>query len=63
MRRPPAKWLSDEEEFDFTVDYRVRHAPLRGVWFRVRNGYVDFDEKGGSVNNVRVTISYELSVP
>jgi len=54
--------LPDEEEFDITVDYRVQHGPLRGIWFRVRNGYVDFDRKGGSVNNVRVIINYELPV-
>jgi hypothetical protein len=54
--------LPDEEEFDITVDYRVQHGPLSGVWFRVRNGYVDFDRNGGSVNNVRVIISYELPV-
>jgi hypothetical protein len=40
----------------------VRHGPLQGVWFRVRDGDVDFDRKGGSSNNVRVMISYELPV-
>jgi hypothetical protein len=59
---PSRKLLPDEEEFDCTVDYHVRHGPLHGVWFRVRDGDVDFDQKGGSSNNVRVMISYELPV-
>jgi hypothetical protein len=56
------KLLPNEEEFDITVDYRVQQGPLRGIWFRVRNGYVDFDRKGGSVNNVRFIVNYELPV-
>lgn len=58
----PDVLLPDEKEFDITVDYRVQQGPLRGVWFRVRNGYVDFDRKGGSSNNVRIIVNYELPV-
>jgi hypothetical protein len=52
----------EEAEFDLTVDYRVQQGPLRGLWFRVRNGYVDFNHQGGSSNNVRLIVNYELPV-
>ena len=29
-------------QYDITVDYRIEKGPLRGMWVRVRNGYVDF---------------------
>jgi hypothetical protein len=58
----PGKLLPDEAEFDLTVDYRIQQGPLRGVWFRLRNGYVDFDHHGGSSNNVRLIVNYELPV-
>jgi hypothetical protein len=56
------KALPDEEEFDLTVDYRVQQGPLRGLWFRLRNAYVDFDHKGGSSNDLRLSVNYELPV-
>jgi hypothetical protein len=56
------KALPDEAEFDITVDYRIQQGPLRGVWFRLRNAYVDFNHQGGSINNVRLIVNYELPV-
>lgn len=56
------KPLPEEAEFDLTVDYRVQHGPLRGLWLRVRNGYVDFNRQGGSSNTVRLIVNYELPV-
>jgi hypothetical protein len=56
------KPLPEEAEFDLTVDYRVQQGPLRGLWFRVRNGYVDFNHQGGSSNTVRFIVNYELPV-
>ena len=56
------KALPDEAELDFTVDYRVQQGPLRGVWFRLRNGFVDFRGHGGSLNDLRLSINYELPV-
>jgi hypothetical protein len=35
---------------------------LRGLWFRVRDGYVDFNHQGGSSNTVRLIVNYELPV-
>jgi outer membrane OprD family porin len=52
----------EEAEFDLTVDYRIQQGPLSGLWFRVRNGYVDFNHQGGSSNNVRLIVNYELPV-
>jgi hypothetical protein len=54
--------LPQEAEFDLTVDYRIQQGPLRGLWFRVRNGYVDFTHQGGSSNNLRLIVNYELPV-
>ena len=54
--------LPDETEYDMTVDYRIEKGPLRGMWVRLRNGYVDFSNGGGSSNNVRLIINYPLAL-
>jgi len=54
--------LPDENEYDMTVDYRIEQGPLRGMWVRVRNAYVDFSNGGGSSNNIRLIINYPLSI-
>ena len=54
--------LPDETEYDITVDYRIEQGLLRGMWVRVRNGYVDFSNGGGSSNNVRLIINYPLAL-
>jgi hypothetical protein len=54
--------LPDENEYDITVDYRIEKGPLRGMWVRLRNGYVDFSNGGGSSNNFRLIINYPLSL-
>src|SRR5215470_2310311 len=54
--------LPNETEYDITIDYRIEKGPLRGMWVRFRNGYVDFSNGGGSSNNVRLIINYPLSL-
>jgi hypothetical protein len=54
--------LPDENEWDMTLDYRIQAGPLRGIWVRLRNAYVDFNNGGGHSNNVRVIINYPLSL-
>jgi hypothetical protein len=54
--------LPDQNEYDITVDYRIATGPLRGMWIRVRNAYVDFSNGGGSSNNVRLIINYPLAL-
>jgi hypothetical protein len=54
--------LPDETEYDITVDYRIEKGLLRGIWVRLRNGYVDFSNGGGSSNNVRLIINYPLAL-
>jgi hypothetical protein len=54
--------LPDENEYDITVDYRIEKGPLRGMWVRLRNGYVDFSHGGGSSNNIRLIINYPLAL-
>jgi hypothetical protein len=54
--------LPDQNEYDITIDYRIQQGPLRGIWVRLRNGYVDFSNGGGSSNNVRLIINYPLAL-
>jgi hypothetical protein len=54
--------LADETEYDITVDYRLEKGPLRGMWVRLRNGYVDFSHGGGSSNNIRLILNYPLAL-
>lgn len=56
------KALPDEAEWDVTVDYRIQQGFLRGVWFRIRNGFVDFKGQGRPLNDLRISINYELPV-
>jgi hypothetical protein len=54
--------LPDETEYDITLDYRIEQGPLRGMWVRMRNAYVDFSNGGGSSNNVRLIINDPLAL-
>ena len=54
--------VPDENEWDITVDYRIEKGPLRGMWVRVRNAYIDYGSGGGSSNNVRLIFNYPLSI-
>jgi hypothetical protein len=54
--------VPDQNEWDITFDYRIQTGPLRGMWVRVRNAYVDFSSGGGHSNNVRLIINYPLSL-
>jgi outer membrane porin, OprD family len=54
--------VPDESEWDITVDYRIERGPLRGMWVRLRNSYVDFSSGGGHSNNVQLIIKYPLSL-
>lgn len=44
------------------MDYRTQRGPLHGVWLRIRNGCVDFKGQGRSLNDLRISINYELPV-
>jgi outer membrane porin, OprD family len=52
--------VPNENEWDITLDYRIEEGPLRGIWVRVRNAYVNFNSGGGNSNNVRLIINYPL---
>ena len=52
--------LPNENEWDLTVDYRIKKGPLRGIWVRPRYAYVNFDSGGGHSNNVRLIINDPL---
>ena len=54
--------LPDETEYDITLDYRIEQGPLRGMWVRMRNAYVDFSNGGGRSNNVCLIINDPLAL-
>jgi hypothetical protein len=52
--------VPNENEWDITLDYRIQEGPLRGIWIRLRNAYVNFNSGGGNSNNVRVIVNFPL---
>lgn len=38
--------LPNEGKFDVTWDHRIQTGTFRGLWFRLRNAYVDFNRSG-----------------
>ena len=53
----------DQEEIDFTIDYRFQRGFLKGLWLRLRGAYLDRDgPEGNDVKEFRAIINYELPV-
>ena len=55
----------DQEELDFTVDYRFESGALKGLWLRARAAFVDQDNAvSGAVDldDYRFIVNYELPV-
>ena len=53
--------LADVNEVDLTIDYRPESGVLRGLWFRIRHAYADYDD-GTSSRNIRLIINYALPI-
>jgi hypothetical protein len=51
--------LPDVDEVDVTLDYRPESGVLRGLWFRIRHAYADYDD-GTSSRHIRLIINYDL---
>jgi hypothetical protein len=52
--------VPDENEWDITFDYRIQEGPLSGIWLRLRDAYVNFNNGGGHSNNVRLVVNFPL---
>ena len=54
--------LSDQGEFNVTVDYRLQQGPLRGLWLRVRGAFLNEEGGGDSQNELRLILNYDLPI-
>lgn len=52
--------LADSTEYDLTVDYKPTSGSARGLWFRMRGAYLDFDD-GTDQWNVRLILNYPFN--
>ena len=56
----------DLQEFDVTLDYKIKEGFFKGLWFRARGAWVSFDDTPGSykeaINDYRFYINYEISL-
>ena len=52
--------VPNENEWDITFDYRIQEGPLSGIWVRLRDAYVNFNNGGGHSNNVRLIVNFPL---
>ena len=53
----------DQDEVDFTVDYRFKKGLLKGLWLRLRGAYLD--QKGPEardVTNIRMILNYDFQI-
>jgi len=51
----------DQQELDFTVDYRFPGELLKGLWIRARAAFVDQDGTGADdINDYRVILNYSI---
>ncbi len=53
----------DQEEFDFTLDYRPEWSFLKGLWLRLRVALVDQEGEGAvDVNDYRFILNYQVPI-
>ena len=52
--------LPNVTEYDLTVDYKPTSGPARGLWFRLRGAYADFDD-GTDRWNARLILNYPFN--
>ncbi|MDH3900012.1 MAG: OprD family porin, partial [Gammaproteobacteria bacterium] len=51
----------DQQELDFTVDYRFSGDLLEGLWIRARAAFVDQDGSGAEdINDYRIILNYSI---
>ena len=54
--------LSDQREFNLTLDYHVKKGRLRGFWLRVRGSVLDTDGADRIDHQLRVVLNYSIPV-
>ncbi len=52
----------DREEFNLTIDYRVKEGLLKNLWLRVRGSRLDEDFAGSSATDFRVILRYDFTI-
>ena len=52
----------DREEFNLTIDYRVKEGLLKNLWLRVRGSRLDEDIAGSSATDFRVILRYDFTI-
>ncbi len=45
---------------DLTVDYKPPGGFLQGLWIRARYNYIDIEDSGEDVHDVRLIVNYTL---
>lgn len=52
--------LPDRTEYDLTIDYKPPGGFLQGLWIRARYNYIDIEDSGEDVHDVRLIVNYTL---
>ena len=55
----------DENEYDLTVDYRIKEGPAKAFWLRLRSAFIDQDEQAGGDDflDLRPIVNWDLPLP
>jgi hypothetical protein len=55
--------LPDQEEFDITLDYRLKKGPLKNLWLRFRYAFLNQDGPGAvDSDNIRLILNYDVPI-
>jgi hypothetical protein len=54
----------NENEYDLTVDYRIKEGPAKNLWLRFRSALIDQDEKFGGDDflDLRIIINWDFGI-
>jgi hypothetical protein len=56
----PGKTVSDANEIDFDLQWKVRNGPLKGFWPRIRYA-IGNEDNGQSIHEIRIILNYDIS--
>ena len=55
--------LPDQEEFDITLDYRLKKGPLKNLWPRFRYAFLNQDGRETvDSDNIRIILNYDIPI-
>jgi hypothetical protein len=54
----------NENEYDLTVEYRIKEGPAKNLWLRFRSAFIDQDEKfdGDDFLDLRLIINWDFRI-